>query len=114
MNKPINGNNERILAIDDCRECSYAQVLARTYKDGIAALTHMGPWDVLCLDHDLGNIERHYTETGRELTGYDVLMFLVENPQYKPGKVEIISSNPSGIERMKAVLRELYPSEEQE
>jgi len=101
-------SQKRILAIDDARECSYAHVLARTYHDGIAALTKLGPWDELYLDHDLGRVESQFTETGRELTGYDICEFLEANPDHRPKKVFIISSNPSGRARMKVVLDKIY------
>ena len=89
-------NRERYLAIDDIRECGYCNIVARTYHDGIAALTQLGPWDCLYLDHDLGAIHQQYDDNGNELNGYKVVCFLEENPQYQPPFVTIISSNPTG------------------
>lgn len=100
---------KRILAIDDCRELGSAHVLCRTYHDGTAALKFLGPWDELLLDHDLGRLERQETDSGEELTGYKVLCFLEENPQYLPGKITIVSSNPVGRLRMQELIKKLYP-----
>ena len=100
---------ERILAIDDCRELSFAHVLCRTYNDGIAALKFLGPWDVLYLDHDLGALDRQYTDTGAEATGYKILCFLEENPQYLPKKIELVTSNPVGRIKMVDLIKKLYP-----
>lgn len=99
----------RILGIDDCRELSYCAVLARTYHDGIRALKFYPKWDELHLDHDLGAVEPQYTESGRELTGYDVLCFLEENPEYLPKRIVLVTSNPSGRVRMEQLLKKLYP-----
>jgi hypothetical protein len=102
----------RRLGIDDCRELAYCDVLARTYVDGIAALTHLGPWDELYLDHDLNAIRGclHPT-TGREMTGYDVVCFLEENPQLRPKIVKLVTSNPSGRIKMVAALKKMYGEE---
>lgn len=101
---------KHILAIDDVRELGYANVLARTYQDGINALKYLGPWDELYLDHDLGAIESQFTDSGIELTGYHICEFLEANPEYRPKEVFIVSSNPSGRQRMKVVLDKIYPN----
>lgn len=106
--------NKRILGIDDCRELSYCQVLCRTYKDGVAALQHMGPWDELHLDHDLGAIEPQFNQHGGEYTGYSILCFLEENPQFLPKKVVLVTGNPSGRVRMEQLLKKLYPDGQHE
>ena len=100
--------NTRILLIDDVREYASPCVVARTYRDGILALQHMSPWDELWLDHDLGAIERQYTETGRELTGYDVLCWLEQNPSFLPKKIILVTSNPVGRDRMEKLIKKLY------
>ena len=100
---------KRILAIDDRRECKGASTLARTYWDGIDALVTPGTWDELWLDHDLGDLEMQFTpDTKRELTGYDVLCFLEENPEYMPKKIVLITDNASGRQRMNQVLEVFY------
>ena len=99
-------NNERILAIDDCRECSYASIVARTYDEGIKALTLLGPWDILHLDHDLGTI-RICKINGREATGYNVLVFLENNPEFIPKRITIITGNPAARPKMTALAKDL-------
>lgn len=98
---------KRVLAIDDCRELGFADVLCRTVNDGIFALKHMGPWDELHLDHDMGRIEQQYTETGRVLNGHDVLCFLEEFPEYTPKKIIIVTANPSARPKMELVAKKL-------
>jgi hypothetical protein len=91
------------LLIDDVRELSVTRT-ARTFAAGIAALQER-QWDVLYLDHDLADFSG---PDGRELTGYDVVCWLEANPQHLPGKVEIVSSNPVGRQRMASVLGKFY------
>lgn len=100
--------NKRVLAIDDCRELSFANVLCRTYNDGLMALENMGPWSELYLDHDLGAIDSQYTETGRELTGMDILNWLEEHPEYLPDEITIVSGNASRLEMMEMIVERLY------
>jgi hypothetical protein len=88
--------------IDDMRNIE-ADRVARTQADGIKALETEGPWDVLYLDHDLG-----FTDDGAEMTGYNVMCWLEVNPQFKPGRIEIVSSNPVGRRRMQTVIDKLY------
>ena len=87
-----------VLLIDDERtvefiEKTYGLVpsrIARTFSEGIQALKE-SRWDILLLDHDLAC----YDEEGNELTGYKVLLFLEENPEFMPKQVKIITSNAS-------------------
>lgn len=88
---------KRRLLIDDQRN-NDAHVIARTAKDGIAALKYLGPWDVLLLDHDLGAIE----DNG---TGMDVVRFLEENTQYLPKEIVLVTANPAGRDNMLALLK---------
>lgn len=60
----------RVLLIDDLREIK-ADRVARTFEDGIKALAEEGPWDILYLDHDLGDENPKHT-------GYGVMCFLEE------------------------------------
>jgi len=105
----------RVLLIDDLRELDYVVgmylgkdaddligVVERTYSGGIEALKN-GPWDVVFLDHDLASFE-----DGKEKTGYDVVCFLEENPEFLPKRVIIVSSNPVGRRKMQDVLDVLY------
>lgn len=88
------------LLIDDLRDIK-ADVVARTYDQGIHALTYQGPFEVLYLDHDLG-------EADPGATGYGIMNFLEANPQFLPGKIVLVTSNPVGRQRMQVVIDRLY------
>ena len=88
---------ERSLLIDDQRTI-YVDRVARTFVDGIKALTEEGPWDVLYLDHDLGE----------EKTGYDILTWLEQNMDKRPGKIVLVTSNIVGRDRMALALCSFY------
>jgi hypothetical protein len=100
-------SKSRTLLIDDQRTIA-ADRVARTYNDGIKALTKEGPWETLLLDHDLGC----HDEEGVEKTGYSIMCFLEENTQYLPNKIVIISSNPVGRQSMQVVIDKLYRDRE--
>lgn len=107
----------RTLLIDDMRNIAGDRV-ARTFDDGIAALTNEGPWDILYLDHDLGEVDGHGSEIPREVdgelympNGYGIMCFLEANQQYLPKKIQIVSSNPVGRAKMQVVINKLYGSE---
>ncbi len=87
------------LLIDDMREID-ADIVARTFDAGIAAL-QAHKFDVLYLDHDLG-------EDDPNKTGYGVMKFLEENPDRLPGKIVLVTSNPVGRQNMQVVLNKLY------
>ena len=94
---------ERKLGIDDERELRFCGVLCRNYWEGINALTNMGPWDVLYLDHDLSSYH-----DGCEFTGYDIMCFLEENTHLLPKKIELVTANPAGRKRMEMIIKKLY------
>lgn len=85
-----------ILVIDDERDFPFANLQARTFEEGLKALTDF-KWDKLYLDHDLGDAK------GR--TGYDIVKFLELNPDYRPGEVVIVTANPVGRKNIEAGLR---------
>jgi hypothetical protein len=91
----------KTLLIDDMRDIKASKV-ARNYTDGLTALTSE-KWDVLYLDHDLAS----YVD-GAEKTGYDILVFLEEHPEHLPGKIELVTSNPVGRQKMQVVINKLY------
>jgi hypothetical protein len=93
----------KILLIDDQRDIK-ANRVARNYDQGIAALKSE-KWDILYLDHDLGDFS--YGDD-KEKTGYDIMLFLEEFQEYLPGKIEIVSSNPVGRNKMQTVINKLY------
>lgn len=102
------------LLIDDQRtpefiEALYGvkpEIVARTFADGINAIK-TGNIDCLFLDHDLGC----YDEDGKELTGYTVMLFLEEHPEYLPKEIVVVSANPVGRQKMRDVIQQLYREE---
>lgn len=102
-----------VLLIDDAREVhhcypgsDYAALTARNYKSALFALA-IGHWDVILLDHDLGD----FSPDGREFTGYDVLCKIEElhhNGAPLPGEIRLVTSNPSARIKMQAVVDKLY------
>ena len=105
----------RVLLIDDTRTeeapniMRKVDLIARTFWTGLDALKLMGKWDVLLLDHDLNSFVEG---TNKEYTGYDIMCFLEENPQFLPGRIEVVSSNPVGRKRMQLVIDKLYKKEQ--
>lgn len=93
----------KTLLIDDMRNLK-ADRVARTFDEGITALQEE-VWDVLLLDHDLGCFD----SDGKEYTGYDIMCWLEENPEFLPVcDIRIVSSNPVGRQRMQQVIDKLY------
>lgn len=101
---------KRVLIIDDKKNLPVKGdvMIARTYDMGIVALgipcrSGIKRWDVLYLDHDLGDARR------RERTGYDVLCWLRDYVPWFlwPKKIELVTMNPVGKDRMKAVLGDM-------
>lgn len=90
----------KTLLIDDLRDIK-ADVVARTYDEGINALQNLGPFDVLFLDHDLG-------EADPAATGYGIMNFLEANPELLPKKIVLVTSNPVGRQNMQVVIDRLY------
>ncbi len=90
---------KRILLIDDVRNLE-ASVIARNYWEGIRQLEVNGPWDLLLLDHDLASFDK----SGREKTGYDVMLYLEQFPGKMPKKIEFVTSSPVGRAKMAMAL----------
>ncbi len=91
----------KILLIDDCREIGNF-VIARTYEAGVFLL-QLCKWDIVYLDHDLGCYK-----DGKEQSGYDVMCWLEEHPEHLPERIELVTSNPAGRQRMQQVINKLY------
>lgn len=89
----------RILLIDDLRSvpCTF---IARTFDEGLSALRNEGPWDLLLLDHDLG-------DPNPKKTGYDILNWLEENPGYIPHNIRLVTQNPVGRQKMQPLVERL-------
>ena len=90
----------RTLLIDDLRNIE-ADRVARTFDDGIVALRDEGPFDILYLDHDFGDDDP-------KKTGYGIMCFLEEHPEFLPKKIVCVSSNPPGKAKIEMVIRNLY------
>jgi len=90
----------RNLLIDDKRDIETG-LIARDYDSGIIALKTAGPFEVLYLDHDLGDEDPHKT-------GYGIMCFLEENPQLLPKRISLVTSNPVGRKNMLIVINRLY------
>lgn len=89
----------RYLLIDDMRKMNVDRT-ARSYEDGICALLQEGPWDVLYLDHDLGDEDP-------KKTGYGIMCWLETYPEYLPKKIVFVTSNPVGRVNMQRVKDKL-------
>ena len=94
----------RSILIDDLRTIE-ADRVCRTYDDAIEALTNEGPWGVLFLDHDLGEVDP-------KKTGMGIMNFLEANPRLLPKKIKLVTSNPVGRKQMEVVIKKLYELEE--
>jgi hypothetical protein len=93
----------KTLLIDDMPETKAvkADVVAKSYEEGIEALKTQGPFDVLYLDHDLGDEDPHKS-------GYSIMCFLEANLKYLPGSIVCVSRNPSGRRNIEIVINKLY------
>ncbi len=95
----------RVLLIDDLRNIK-ADRVARTFEDGLKALAEEGPWDLLYLDHDLGDENPKHT-------GYGIMCFLEEqaflgNRHLLPAVIRKVTSNPVGWNNIQLVIDNLY------
>ena len=82
------------LWVDDSKPCPHGCSVARTYDDAVRMLKRFD-YDVLYLDHDLGEPR----------TGYDLLNHLISIGRVPP-RVECISWNPAGKHRIEALYRD--------
>lgn len=73
-----------------------------TAKEAIEKLSETD-FDVVFLDHDLGNQEY---QTSGDGTGYEVAQWLSNHPEKKPKKIVIHSFNACGARKMLALLPE--------
>ncbi|HNW88235.1 MAG TPA: hypothetical protein PKN48_01110 [Bacteroidales bacterium] len=94
------------LLIDDRREYN-VDYIARTFEQGINILRTVFV-DHLYLDHDYGQDDFAEIDKKRyHRDGVGILRWLSDNPQFKPGRITIVSDNPVGIDAMRAELRAL-------
>jgi len=92
----------KILLIDDIKYEPNATDIARTFGEGIHCLIAGRPWDILILDHDLGE----------DRTGYDIAKFLLENPKYAPKEIYCCSFNPVGRKNIEALIPKIMERKE--
>jgi len=91
------------LYVDDIRDPKEeGWVVVRNYDDAIHELT-TNKYDVLSLDHDIAS----YREDGREMTGYDIALWLAErryHGKYVPQDIRVHSANPVGQKNIQSVI----------
>lgn len=106
----------KILLIDDEKDpknCAGVTHVARTYHEGLKALTSE-KWDLLYLDHDLSDYvgsdldPQPDRNPAHDWSGNDVMKFLGRNPEYLPGEIICVSKNPCGIANIESHIRALY------
>jgi hypothetical protein len=95
--------------LDDMRKEPKNFILAKTYKECISLL-ESNNIDILSLDHDLGDFEN-----GKEYTGYDVAMYIVEKQENEsiniwPKEIYMHTANPIGRQNMFSLLNNYKPS----
>lgn len=94
----------RVLVIDDLPDTKdvgrYDQI-ALNYNEAIEHLRSEA-WDIVWIDHDLGE--------GK--TGYDVMCWIEEHPEFMPREIRITTRNPVGRKRMMQVLAKLNEQRE--
>ena len=102
-----------MLLIDDKPDSKnfgvHVDKVARTFDEGIKALQERR-WDVLLLDHDLGDFDAQ----GKERDGHKVATWLEEHPQFLPRRVVAVSRNPYGGDKITAAIASARRRAEQE
>ena len=95
------------LWVDDTRpipsDCGVEWCSARTAWEALLKLELL-EFHTISLDHDLASFVNN-----KELTGYDVLMWLVErkhNGLYVPPCIKVHSANSVGAMKMRMVIRQ--------
>lgn len=107
-----------LLWLDDVRDptlyLGYQTIGWTWVKTADAAITALETGTVIAasLDHDLTDLQT-LGEEDNEKTGYSVVLFLEQNPQYWPPRgVYVHSMNPSGRQRMQQVIDRYYKGAE--
>lgn len=99
------------LWLDDIRDPSQFGCIGftwvKTAQEAIALL-ETGTVESASFDHDL-SIEATMGNWRNEITGYDVILWLEEHPEFWPvGGVRVHSANPIGKQRMNVVIEKHY------
>lgn len=66
-------------------------------------LLEMYEFDVVSLDHDIGSFYGY-----KEMTGYDILLWLVDRKQkglHVPADIRVHSANPVGVRNMEETIK---------
>lgn len=104
-----------ILWLDDIRQpWKHGYIVFEWVKTAREAINLLKTGNITfaSLDHDLS--EEHYPWNCKDIseckgTGYDVVCFLEENPEYwPPDGVRVHSANPAGRARMIQVIEKFY------
>lgn len=103
----------RILFIDDAKQraqqfreknWTHDLVFAYSYPEALAALKN-GPYDLICLDHDLA--EEQYEKDCREASGTALAIWIAQNKaQFHKTTFFIHSLNHAGSKRMEGTLKD--------
>jgi len=92
------------LYVDDNRECPAGWDIARSYDEAIEKLTN-NKYDELSLDHDIAS----YRADGREMTGYDIALWLANRKmltnEYVPPVIKVHSANSVGGPNIEGVVK---------
>lgn len=99
--------------LDDIRPCPEGYNVARDpeiFK--YLVINNFKSITEISMDHDLG----HWDDTGKEVTGYDLLCWLEDLMYFAilldakiPFSIKVHSSNPVGRQRMEAVIKRICP-----
>ena len=86
------------LWVDDCKPCPEGMAVARTFEDAVGLLQRFD-YDTVYLDHDLGD--------AGTATGYDLLCAIEAGTLRRPKRIELITWNPVGRQKMLACLKRM-------
>jgi len=92
---------DNILMIDDVRSIERG-LIARDFDTAIRVLGNMPRFDCVYLDFNYRN-----EASINPKTGYDILLWLEENPEKAPRHVKLITSNNRGRMEMRTILDRL-------
>lgn len=90
---------------DDCRDPPDDTWEVVREPEQLKDMLVAGLVDVLSLDHDLG--EYGETNSGREVTGYDLLCWAEETGHLPKGRILIHTANPVARMKMLVVVQRL-------
>jgi len=100
----------RIFILDDSEErliifrkkfIGHDVITVKTAKDAISCLQGREKFDLICLDHDLG--DKYYEPSGPG-TGYEVAQWLERNEDKQANHIIIHSFNPIGALNMARII----------